>query len=196
MEPVEPMIDIFFFIVFNLLLVTLFDGARALRPGIARGQNAWMGLSAAVMFLLCNGLLLNPAVRRNADNLTLRAYPPHVVNHKPLVQEVIALNGRVPREALVATGWAGMPGYFGRFRLADLHGYNERVIAKQKSLKDFSIANFREYSPGHVKWDFEHVIRDIQPDLIFQAADPVVCLKYGYAFRGGYWVKNGFTYVE
>jgi arabinofuranosyltransferase len=185
-----------YFILFNLLLLTVFDFLEKTSPDVRLERNALLKWSAMVMFLLCNGLLFNHAIQRNVENIALVAYPPHVINHKPLVQEVVHLNQRVSKDALVATGWAGMPGYFGQFRLVDLHGYNDRVIAKKKSLKDFSVENFREYLPGHVKWDFEYVIRDLQPDLIFQAADPAVCLRYGYEFRGGYWVKKEFQYVH
>ena len=62
--------------------------------------------------------------------------------------------------ATVATVWAGVPAYYGRWKMIDLLGKNDPVIASSNPRAPFF--------PGHDKWDYDHSVRSLNPDVVFQ----------------------------
>jgi hypothetical protein len=64
-------------------------------------------------------------------------------------------------EASVAVVWAGMIPYFARRPSVDLLGRSDRTIARMAP-------RTKRFWPGHTKWDYEHSIGRLRPDLILQ----------------------------
>lgn len=74
-------------------------------------------------------------------------------------------------QATIAVMWAGAPGYFSDRSMIDMFGKSDRVIAQLPPRIDPVTGNPFEFVPGHNKWDYEHSVRDLRPDVVFQLGD-------------------------
>ena len=62
-------------------------------------------------------------------------------------------------DATLAVTWAGAVSYFSQRQTYDQLGKTDEVIAKGPSVTD-------DFRPGHSKWNFEHTIGELRPDLV------------------------------
>ena len=98
--------------------------------------------------------------------------------------------------ALVAVVWAGIPSYFTDYRMADVLGYNDRVVAHGPAMLLLSAATARAFQPGHMKWNYDYLLGTLRPDIVFETwpvryqAIPFFMAKYGYAKRDGTWLRE------
>ena len=121
--------------------------------------------------------------------MLVRVRPLYTDDHRRLIADLDRARRFLDPNALVATAWAGIPAYFSNFRMADLLGYNDRHIARLES-------KARVWSPGHSKWDYDYVLTELRPDILF----PSDCCRYegaegvirshAYARRYGFWVLD------
>jgi hypothetical protein len=66
----------------------------------------------------------------------------------------------VSSTAIIATVWAGVPAYYTNRPMIDLLGKNDELIAHSSPKGEFF--------PGHNKWNYDHSIGRLRPDVIFQ----------------------------
>lgn len=88
--------------------------------------------------------------------------------------------------ARIAIVWAGTTPYFAPREFVDLLGKNDKVIAREKvkyNLDNFGpLERYKIFWPGHIKWDYEYVIREKPPDIFGQVfpSDQANKLTAGY----------------
>jgi len=74
--------------------------------------------------------------------------------------------------AMIATVWAGAPGYYSHRPMIDLLGKSDRFIAKGAPHIRDGGPEFGPLFPGHNKWNYEYSIGSLRPDVIFQLWNP------------------------
>jgi len=176
-------------------------GAGAVETSTARrGGGVRRGLAAAaatvVLWLLANGLA-SPADGRWNWRLVSGAEPPPLVDrHREVLAQLSRFQHLVPRQATVATAWAGIPAFFSDYRMVDLLGYNDRWLARQPSPRTLVPERYWELIPGHTKWDVRYELEQVRPDAFFQVwgvreEGPVsaVMRAHGYRQVGRFWVR-------
>jgi hypothetical protein len=151
-------------------------------------------VSALAMMFVSNGFL-DTNWRARFDNVTLRAAPLYVPEHERVVREVLALDEEVLPTAKVAVVWAGISGFFSRYRLIDVLGYNDRVIA-HGPVADFNVESPDSFTPGHMKYDYDYTLDILRPDVVHRTAhlDPdqerELLTRKGFVRRGSYWFRE------
>jgi hypothetical protein len=88
------------------------------------------------------------------------------VKHSTLFEMVALgeeLRERAPLDTKVAVVWAGALPYFSRLYTIDLLGKSDKVIARSTP---------HNMSPGHNKWNYEHSIGVLKPDIIVEMWKP------------------------
>jgi len=184
------------FVVFNAGLTECLKLRHSHQGGSKNWRQDVARMITLVFFLTLGGYWLDDFAGEKSKNIAVINLPPHVNDHKLLVAKTLLVNEIVDDDAVVAVGWAGIPAYFGRYRLLDMHGYNNRFIAKEDSNHEFNFINYSKYLPGHEKWDPEYIYKTARPDLIFQAADPVIAKDSGYENLNGWWVRGDSTLIK
>jgi hypothetical protein len=61
-----------------------------------------------------------------------------------------------------------------------------------------------QYRPGHDRWDFDYLLKDVRPDAFFQIWGPrleglkvgELMTSAGYERRGGVWLRKGSPFVR
>jgi len=84
----------------------------------------------------------------------------HVYDDFSVTQNAFDIGQLTSEDAVIATVWAGAPGYYSERRMIDLLGKNDREIA--------TLPPRGEMYPGHNKWNYTHSILKLKPDMIFQ----------------------------
>jgi hypothetical protein len=122
----------------------------------------------------------------------------HIVFNQTRALQKIALPG-----AVVASVWAGIPAYLTDWKMVDILGYNDSVIAREPSAQPyFYLESYLYFRPGHVKWDYEHVLRVHRPDAFLQlwglpgSRERRLLRPYGYRRINGFWVRLGSDRVD
>lgn len=75
-------------------------------------------------------------------------------------------------EAVVATVWAGSPGYYMERNMVDILGKNDSVIAASRPAEVPPDSPVATLFPGHNKWNYEYSIGELRPDVVFQLWNP------------------------
>lgn len=70
--------------------------------------------------------------------------------------------------ARVATIVAGGPAYYSGRGMVDLLGKSDRIIASGPRADVPPGSRYDQLYPGHNKWDYQHSIRDLRPDVVSQ----------------------------
>jgi hypothetical protein len=86
-------------------------------------------------------------------------------NHQD-VQEARLLRSATAPEASIAVVRAGTIPYFVERRAIDLLGKNDRFIAHAAAVAPAGPLGYRDFRPGHMKFDFAYSIGQLQPDVI------------------------------
>ena len=142
--------------VLPLALVTVASAAGSILPARRTGSTRlWMAFAIAAMAIIPVSLGTTQAVRqlRSHDILGTRT-------NLFVTATVLSLKTVVDPDATVATVWAGVPAYYGQWQMIDLLGKNDEFVAREPRRAPFF--------PGHDKWDYEHSVRDLRPDVVFQ----------------------------
>ena len=163
-----------------------------------------LGAATAVALLLANGLWLSPQADLNWRLVTGTERPPDVERASKVVGRLTAFQSLVRPGAVVATAWAGIPAYFTDYRMIDILGYNDRVIAHRGPVVPLDEDSFAFFKPGHVKWDEERLLSQQRPDAFFQiwgvrrGMGPVaqVLPAHGYRKVGEFWVRRDSPYLQ
>jgi hypothetical protein len=84
------------------------------------------------------------------------------------VEQALAIRGVTSAGATIAVMRAGTIPYFSDRPGVDMLGKNDRFVAHESARLPAGFANFRQFRPGHVKFDFAYSIGHQQPDVIVQ----------------------------
>ena len=159
----------------------------------------------ALALLLANGLWLSALVDLNWREMVGIERPPVVNRHEKVVADLLRFQQLVEPGALVASAWAGAPAYFTDYRMIDILGYNDRVIAHMPAVVEISEDEFKLLKPGHVKWSEERLLKQQRPDAFFQiwgvrrGMGKVSDVMRGFGYRrmgGGFWMRMDSPYVH
>jgi hypothetical protein len=84
------------------------------------------------------------------------------------VKQALALRDATGSGATVAVMRAGTIPYFSERTAIDLLGKNDRHIAHELPWISPNLSAFREFRPGHVKFDFAYSLGRLAPDVVLQ----------------------------
>ncbi|HEY4588931.1 MAG TPA: hypothetical protein VII86_06875, partial [Thermoanaerobaculia bacterium] len=140
----------------------------------------------------------------NWRQLALVDRPPMTMRHQRVVGQLVAFEKFVKPGAVVATAWAGIPAYFSDYKMIDILGYNDRVVARSAPVTPLTEDNFDTFRPGHSKWNEQRLLTEQRPDAFFQiwgikrGMGPVakVMPGYGYRRRAKFWVRTDSPFVD
>ncbi|HEY4573512.1 MAG TPA: hypothetical protein VIJ26_06110 [Thermoanaerobaculia bacterium] len=194
------------FVLLNAVLNEALAGWRRGRE-TADGDSAGRFVLAAatvVALLIVNGLWLSDKANDNWRQLALVDRPPMTMRHQRVVGQLLAFEKFVKPGAVVATAWAGIPAYFSDYKMIDILGYNDRVVARSAPVTPLTEDNFDTFRPGHSKWNEQRLLTEQRPDAFFQiwgikrGMGPVakVMPNYGYRRRAKFWVRMDSPFVD
>ena len=63
---------------------------------------------------------------------------------------------------------AGAIPYFTDLKAIDFLGKNDQVIAHESSSGASGLRSINDFRPGHMKWNYDHSIGQLKPDVIVQ----------------------------
>jgi len=182
-----------------LLLAAIVDRLAA-RISWARAAPAALGLGLLAA-IAANGLTPDEAGRGRWRQLTLREAPPDVDRNRGMVRRLAGFERFVRPGAVVATVWAGIPAFLSSYRMVDILGYNDRDIARQPAAIPLDRAHWRDYVPGHVKWDERRLLEVQRPDAFFQtwgvreAGGRDLLTARGYRRVRRFWVRDDSEFL-
>lgn len=104
----------------------------------------------------------------NMSGFPLLARPPHVENNKGMVERALLVRQITTPEAKIAVTWSGAIPYFSERYTIDILGKTDRIIAHEDMRKISGIEKFTYFLPGHLKYNYEHSIGELKPDVILQ----------------------------
>jgi hypothetical protein len=84
------------------------------------------------------------------------------------VEQALAIRGVTSADATIAVTRAGTIPYFSDRPGVDLLGKNDRFVAHEPARLPAGLANFRQFRPGHMKFDFAYSIGRQRPDVVVQ----------------------------
>lgn len=158
-----------------LLVIVLFVALSA--AARLRDQQRLVLVASALALLAMSTTPLSPV--RAFASLTNAM---HVEDDARMARLGSELQRATHPNAVIATVWAGNAAYYAEREMIDLLGKSDQVIARLKP----EITDWRELYPGHNKWDYEHSIGALRPDVIFQLwrtepEDLEFIAAYGYS---------------
>ena len=165
---------------------------------------SFASLGAVSLFPIFNGLWLSSQADDNWRNFTLTGPPPVIERHERVIGLLQSFRRVVQPGAKVATAWAGIPAYFTDYRMIDILGFNDRVVARMAPVAELNEENYRLFRPGHVKWNERRLLRRQRPDAFFQiwgvrrgmGRVVEVLPRYGYRQVAGFWVRADSRYLH
>jgi hypothetical protein len=195
------------FVLLNAVLNEGLAAWRRRRPEAAAEAPAGRLAAAAVTavaLLLANGLWLSSQADESWRQLAVTERPPLVDQHEKVVAQLASFRRFVQPAAVVACAWAGIPAYFTNYKMIDILGYNDRVIARMPPVVALDDDTFDSFWPGHMKWDERRLLTEQRPDAFFQiwgvrlemGAVADIMPRYGYHRLGRFWVRSDSPYVH
>jgi hypothetical protein len=151
--------------------------------------------------------LLNVNAIRGAEALgewVLLARPMHVAENQERVEIARLVQRITTPEATMAVVWAGATPYFAERTAIDLLGKNDTTIAHANARTRRDIERFIYFYPGHVKWNYDYSIGELQPDIVvevwgsFEEARPYLNANYTRVRLDGHtlYLRNGSPHVR
>jgi len=135
------------------------------QPSVARLLSSDAALAAALLAsLLSFDGMTDP---NRLLQLVLIRHPPNVEQNAAMVRLALVIRGMTRSSARVAVEWAGAIPYFSECQAIDLLGKNDAVISHER-MRLRGLRDFRDFMPGHNKWDLDYSVGVLQPDLISQ----------------------------
>ena len=96
----------------------------------------------------------------------------HVYDDYVITEQSLAVRDVTTSDAVIATVWAGAPGYYMERRMIDILGKNDRQIARQSPNTMAADSPVATLYPGHNKWNYDYSIGEQRPDVVFQLWNP------------------------
>jgi hypothetical protein len=183
----------------NRVIAELADRFRRRPRLIARALPA---LATAAALFAANALWPFGELDERWRDLAVTRPPVLIISHHIVYIDTRNLQKIALPGAAVATVWAGIPAYLTDWKMIDLLGYNDTVIAREGSAQFLSPKTFKSFWPGHVKWDYEHVLEAHHPDAFLQlwGLDEGMSRRLfrprGFRRINGFWVRKGSRRVD
>jgi hypothetical protein len=191
------------FVLLNALLNQALAAWRRYREGSEAAQRFVVAALTAAALLSADGLWLDEKADDNWANLLATQRPPLVESQRLVVWQTLVFRQLLKPQATVAAAWAGIPAYFTSYRMIDILGYNDRVIARRNPIHPIDEDNYESFTPGHDKYDEIRLLEEQRPDGFFQiwgikkelGLPTEVMPKYGYKKVGGFWLRADSPYL-
>ena len=172
-------------------------------PEDSPAQRFAVAALTAAALLSANGLWFSDDAEDNWENALATRRPPLVENQREVMGQTLAFLRLLKPQAVVATAWAGIPAYFTNYRMIDILGYNDRVIARRPPIHPLDEDSFESFIPGHDKYDEHRLLEEQRPDGFFQiwgirkelGLPTEVMPRYGYRKVGGFWLRADSPYL-
>lgn len=144
-----------------VLLVALGDLVRRFSSG--RLSKRWV-LGFLVLFAINANAHYGKVSLAQAFLLSLPPYKDDNVRNVALARW---LDGVTAPNARVAIDYAGTAPYFLRREFIDLLGKSDRYVARLPAHRGMlGLPAYREFYPGHLKWDYAYSIGRLKPDVV------------------------------
>jgi hypothetical protein len=165
----------FIAIAMPLFFVLFMRTLEKIRAALIAGRKgAWWPLASQTvlaLFVLASLFSFN-VINENDPTAqwTLLKRPPFVAGTERYVRLGLLIKEITTPEARIAVATAGNIIYFAEREGIDMLGKSDRVIAhSQPHENSGSLSNVDEiFRPGHNKWDYQHSIVDLHPDIVAQ----------------------------
>lgn len=158
--------------LFFVLFVQTLDRLRQLLAKLRKGSWVQLTSQAAMAAVVLTSLFSFNVINENdpVDKWTLIKRPVFVAGTQRYVTLGLLLNEITEPDASIAVVTAGNIIYFAERTGVDMLGKADRVIAhSQPHENGGSFDNVDEvFRPGHNKWDYQHSIVDLAPDIVAQ----------------------------
>jgi hypothetical protein len=162
-------------IVMPLFFVLFVYAADLLRAAILNRLQAGtrsaqvISLAGLVTFVLAGMLNMNLLQDfRSLERWALVRQPLFIEGNKEYVQIALALKKITRPQASVAVVSAGAIPYFSELSAIDLLGKNDARIAHSQAHGAGNIFDLENFRPGHMKWDYDYSLGQLQPDVVVQ----------------------------
>jgi arabinofuranosyltransferase len=158
-----------FFILLSLTIKYLFNLVnRFFGAKVVKGVKftTWLEKTKFYFFILLILLLIlrfHGGISLPLGSL-LAASGPHVNDDKEMVRIGLELKEITNEKAKIAVVWSGAIPYFSDRDCIDILGYNDKVIAHQT----ISLDSWKDFYPGHNKYDYGYSIGTLNPDIVAQ----------------------------
>jgi arabinofuranosyltransferase len=123
----------------------------------------------ALLVLLCFIQFNSNSEALNLRVLALIDLPPHIENNHSMVERAQLVNKITTPDAKVAVTWAGIVPYFTERYTVDMLGKTDKTIARLPMQQAPPGKNpYTFFLPGHLKYDYNHSIAVMKPDVVLQ----------------------------
>jgi len=179
-------------------------GTGGRRPAfLSRALALFATLATALALLAANALWPLAASDERWQDVAFTRPPVLVVSHHIVFNQTRALQKIALPGAVVASVWAGIPAYLTDWKMVDILGYNDPVVAREESVMPFiHRESYRYFRPGHVKWDYKHVLQVHHPDAFLQlwgvpgSTERRLLRPWRFRRINGFWVRLGSQRVD
>lgn len=178
------------------LVVLAVDGMSHMIRLLARTAQQWLAL---VFSVACTAWALWEPNQPFMDELRLQTPAFYVDLNQYGVKAGIELSRSVDPPGSVAVMAAGTVPYYSGLRGVDVLGKSDRTIARMPTVY---VAG-RTVIPGHKKYDLDHSIKKLRPDVLYDALrwsryQPGIFefVKENYVQRGTLWYRRDSPYVH
>jgi len=138
-------------------------------PTGARLRAAHWWLAAAVAYAVVSvNSIYGPAALKEMLLITPPLHSGPGGENQDDVETALAVRRITTPDASIAVMRAGTIPYFAERPGVDLLGKSDRHIAHERARHSLGFADFRDFRPGHMKFDFAYSIGEKQPDVIVQ----------------------------
>ncbi len=155
---------------FISLMVTLYSFRTTLKKYYSRFGNKYKIIEVIAIVMIF--ILLNRANQDELPRLFLIMKPTTVdINQVNQTRTKLAydLKEVVTPNAKVAIAASGLIPYFVHNYFCDTLGKSDRTIAHMPAIMDQKypsiIKEYTSFQPGHMKWDYPHIVNDCKPDI-------------------------------
>jgi len=122
-----------------------------------------------ILFSVASLVNFNTLIDFNSLNRWILTMNPEFVRgNQQYVKIALDLKQITTPDARIAVVSAGSIPYFSERVAIDLLGKSDAVIAHQKPHNPSEVTNLEVFRPGHMKWDYDYSIGDLDPDVIVQ----------------------------
>jgi hypothetical protein len=188
----------------NRGLAGIARAARTRRPGLGpRALPLWAAFATAAALLAATPPWTGVEWGEYWQDLAVTRPPLLVISHHIVFNQTRELQRIALPGAVVASVWAGIPAYLTDWKMVDILGYNDSVVAREPSAQLYIyLESYLYFRPGHVKWDYEHILQMHHPDAFLQlwglpnGMERRLLRPRGYRRINGFWVRLGSDRVD
>ena len=148
--------------LFMILTARAIDLACQYRS--ARASAIAFGVATAGALALINA--------QNFREFLMLAVPPQTDENAEMVEQALLVSRVTDSDATLGLVWAGIIPYFSYRPGIDLLGKSDRKIAHEQPHMRPNYSWWREFWPGHNKWDYAYSIGEQDPDVMMQIWRP------------------------